>query len=293
MFRAEGYTDANAIFRSLGRRQLPESIRLDVEASAKVLTLYHRRLDERYASRSYDDEIAIPSVSEAEAEIDIRNASDALKDVHMSAFLRYIREQSLFLIGPNQPPVAVSHDIVSARRYRRRTLGLFAWDYLDPWSFTVRVQLHLNALRAAEDLQRYSVLGFELSGGSRLRMGKSLEDEIDSMRAAASVWRQLAPYEGMCLATDFPIPTSHAVLRSAYGLDPTSDGSSEASSFGLGRPRKQEDAAEAFQSRFPEGKGKFTWKEVLRILEVECGISVSEDTLKAGIRARENTEIGP
>ncbi len=61
-------------------------------------------------------------------------------------------------------------------------------------------------------------------------------------------------------------------------------GSPEPTSSQVGRPRKREALANCYRAMFPEGNRGIPWKQVLREIERQHGISGSVETLKRGLK---------
>ena len=114
---------------------------------------------------------------------------------------------------------------------------------------------------------------------------------IDRLMKMYPAYRELLPYEGMTVAIDKKHMPNESELSGWFLLDRDETEVEEKLAGGpRGRPRKQEEAAEAFEIRFPDGRGGYTWKEVTRILEEEMQIFVSIETLKSGLAASKNSE---
>lgn len=65
-------------------------------------------------------------------------------------------------------------------------------------------------------------------------------------------------------------------------------GASENASGQIGRPRKREALADCYRALFPQGNRGLPWKQVLREIELQYGISGSVETLKRGLKIEED-----
>ena len=118
-----------------------------------------------------------------------------------------------------------------------------------------------------------------------------LDDDSKFDRDIIQTAERLKPVEGMFLC----VPKRHVdenwdnhwsnILERTRRSD--ADGIfDQETSFGVGRPRKQEALVNSYNRLFPEGRGGMTWKEVIKAIEEDTGLTASVDTLRRGLAAK-------
>lgn len=261
MFREEGLMPAVSIWNLLDLHALPPDIKKVVNARAEK-------------QHSFEEEFRTSKLNDVR---DILGPNTArrreINRARVSAFRRILREHNLYLIGPGRTPVPVTFEILELKNLAD---GDVSFLLLDSMMCSVRVSHHL---RAAENI--LALAAYDREYKTSLVASYAFTWVIEQK----PLFEILLPYEGMLLAVDtLNLPTQSS-LREAHGIDESGDIDKQSI---VGRPRKQEFAARAYNKRFPNGHGAYTWPQVVKILEVEEGIKVSVQTLKNGIEAPES-----
>lgn len=204
-------------------------------------------------------------------EVDEFDMKQVLVERSIRAFWRYAVSCPLYLCGPATEPLRVSNRILD--RFGPGFVEGSKWKFLSEDYLAVHVGSLLREIQAAKVVAASP--RFRLSRVERKMFGEIIESE-----GAAS---SLAPLEGHLLCTlEGHVPDDDAVLA-AFGYEKTDTPEGQVAS-GQGRPRKVEDAADAYERQFPNGHAGYRNEEVLRRLEKEEGISVGVDTLRAAVR---------
>lgn len=111
---------------------------------------------------------------------------------------------------------------------------------------------------------------------SKLEWGRALTLRYEEKEAA--ILLQLQGW-GVCFAAD-GCPTADDLVKAQKARETEPKEGDTAS---VGRPRKREEAAEAYWSLYPQGRGNVSWKDVLKELRDQCNVDVSQDTLMRGL----------
>lgn len=188
------------------------------------------------------------------------------------AFRYYLLGQTLFLGGPDGHVVPVSRSVAGPLRPQTRRADR-RWDFLSDRFLNVDAEGKLKLVEAAKTLLAHVD---DITPSSEVR--RSLERIVEMEPAI----RGLLPFQGYCLSIKSSAVPDMDTIRMALGLR-FQGGDIQSKTTAVGRPRKIEDAADAYSNRFPNGHGGYTWKEVRAILREEGGLDVSEDTLRRAV----------
>lgn len=261
MFREEGLTPAVSIWNLLALNALPPDIKKVVNARAEE-------------QHSFEEEYRTSKLNEFRDILGPNTARQReINRARVFAFRRILREHNLYLIGPGRTPVPVTFEILELNHLAD---GDVSFLLLDLMMCSVRVSHHLRAIENIMALAAYD----QECKTSHVSLSK-----ITRVTELKPVFEVLLPHEGMLLAVDTLNLPTQSNLREAHGIDESGDIDKQII---VGRPRKQEFAARAYNKRFPNGHGAYTWLQVVKILEAEEGIKVSVQTLKNGIEAPES-----
>lgn len=206
-----------------------------------------------------------------------RDHADTLAGI---AFRSFLRRTDLFLVGPSEEVQPVQHEITQLF-WGYYPVGEIDWAYLTKATLSVDAETRVRAAEAAKFLMG-------------VPHAASTERFLDDLAASQATARSLLPFQGWALAIAEADAPDECQRRTYLGL-PAAEGELGGSKKNprKGRPRKREAAAEAYMARFPGGHGEYKWEEVLRILEVEDGILVGVETLRAGIASLTDGENIP
>jgi hypothetical protein len=218
---------------------------------------------------------------------------DAFERRISSAFLKYVLSgPRLYLIGPLGQVVPVAHTVLRTEHYyqlnrvENRHVSLFRavtsiWGerqfcFLADDTLTVSV----TEVAASAEAARH------LSGVAFFQTRPPILNALRSFGERGQIARPLLPYEGWpcCLrADDWP---KREALASLFGVELDSQEAPvvAAEPTRRGRRRKIDHAAEWYRSRFPNGHGSFTWKEVCEAARLETGLTVGTDTMRDAAR---------
>lgn len=195
-----------------------------------------------------------------------------------AAFAKFTKASRLFAVGLTAAADAVEVNAgVLDTDYEHLDRGARkVWVYVEPTYYTVNVQTGLEIVDLAKRVLRSLI---PLTAIDTRRFQVIVERE--------PLLRTLVPLQDhfICIRrADLPKENEMAFW---FNLEePALDTARETDLVAQkGRPRKQEAAVAAFQSRFPKGRGGYSWKAVLEILQEEEGVVVSGDTLKNGLKA--------
>jgi len=193
--------------------------------------------------------------------------AERMLSYEFSSYLRQRAGGTLWLVGPNEPVEVIFERIFLS--FPTKYLPYF----IDPVYFTIDAQRFFEvnaAISVVADLDR-------------LFVGKSLIAESKRLIEIEPLARTLIPYQGWSLCiVEGQLPSNDEITAR---LSAPEFGKLDIPDETTGRPRKQEIALEAYNSRFPDGHEGYGWKTVCQILQVECGISVSTDTLRRALKA--------
>lgn len=296
MFAFDGFTPAYQILHLFDFTILDES-----DQEALGLNLRIRLLEQRRRASAYEElrnasgatrpivqpEWQRATPEEAQEQVSLADLRREIRLAEFRTFRFYIRKCPVFAVGLEKGAIPLYSEILEHEvSYREENLGAARWTYLEPFHLTVDVARKLPVVEAFKALLSDQDSDHLLPKSYRRRAIDLIERE--------PAFRALLPLQGLFVAIENALIPDKAAVRRAYRLSGPNDlnvADEEQAGRPRGRPRKQEEAAIAYVERFPRGHAAFTWKEVLRILDVECGVLVSEDTLKQGLAALKNGEV--
>lgn len=280
MFVADGYTKLTDIRRQFDEDRLDFQTLIDLFCRVKTRQyLIENNLTEAYLR----NELEYPTP--AQAGIDVEDVDKMFADPEFRkhadiqcfyAFLRFTKQSKIFLAGPDSQVIPVDHTLLERASYHRGE-DFRRWRFLDNHSLTVNVEGFLKKIEALQTIMAWDDLP-RLSVNDRRNLAVLIDLEPTA--------RILLPYQGFTVCVPDSSRPDVPAIRCALSLDDV-DYRKDEKKTGRGRPRKMEEAREAFERQFPEGRKDYTWKVVLEILRVEEGLVVSEDTLRNAL----NTEF--
>lgn len=272
MFRCSGYIPAFEFAKIFVEPRLPERLRSVIWEQARRRAALDLLKEERGSSPDYTEE-------DIQSRIGLlsRGEEPDLGRLNFYALKSVLRTTPLYLCGPDEHVIKVGREILSGNgryispREEGRPFDLLSRDFL-----TVDVS-ELAELVDALDVVRRSQL---------LPMKTLMHRRASEFLSYKPLVHNLLPLQGYALSMKRDqLPATDDDILAHFGIFKKASVISEKR---IGRPRKQEQALEAYRDKFPTGDhGRYTWKEVLRILDVEYDVKVSEDTLREALRSPE------
>lgn len=274
MFRNDGYINLCRIRKTFSMVSLRGETRKDI-FTGEIYKEYRHRL-RRSGNLEALNTLSISDnrLEEAQRSVKEYEVREAVNLRIENAFRRFLYQQQLYLSGPSGNVVQVSQDVASPHGYVYGAASPEPWDYLSNKYLTVSSATKLQTIEAAKII---------LIQAGNLRIDKSTQKKLLSLVDLENGAKALLPYDGYFLAVRNDLITD---VKDVEKWVLPGKGLHEATATGQrgGRPRKLEQAAEAYVSLFPNGHNGMTWKEVRALIHSEAGLDVSVDTITRAVR---------
>lgn len=282
MFHVEGYLNAYRLRNAFKVRNLKADLRRAIVLWQKHDILRRRIITSDAYRQETDSEARKEMVSRSaltvkrlDAEVKDYEAYESMDYREETAFRTYLRDLPLFLNGPSGVLVPVTKDILSRNPGHPKNDS--GYHYLSDQHLAVCAVERLKVIEAVKVIQRQAWL---------IDPSTHVSAMFNTFLDLEAAFKSLVPFEGFYLAVKQPAAPTDEQLWDSFGFE-LAKGEDAQEAPRKGRPRKQEHARRLYLERFPDGHGSYTWPEVTRILEVEYGFIVSEDTLREAIKSRE------
>lgn len=274
MFRCKGYEPASEFRKFFAIHRLREKVRDVISEKADRQAAIELLREERGRSPDYTEE----EIQDRIGYLTAKERADMRERLNFFAFRSVLYATPLYLCGADEHVVQVGKEILSGRgRFIDEREGGRSFDLLSRDFLTVDVSELAELINALELVQRSKFLAMNM-------MNRRASEFI----SYKPIVQNLLPLQGYALSMKKDqLPETDDEILGHFGVFKKDSAISQTR---IGRPRKQEQALEAYLDRFPNGHEGYAWKQVLRILEDECGVKVSQDTLSAALKSHEEDD---
>jgi len=269
MFIAEGFSSLGHVRQMMTHYRLPPD-RLDLlrkKVARKIVILNLERGET--GMRTIPDDVEMETLI---SKVDKYDVDRQIIGYLPGAVRNYARTVPLYLCGPNSPALVVGKSIlkINVRGQEEREFVFLS------------NSLHVDV----SDLEK-TIEAAKILLGGRIEVPKMFHHRLSRIIDLEPECRVLRPFDGYTLCVENSCLPSEKQIQEAYGVSKDEKAPDDAKVPNLGRPRKKEAAVAAYDDCYPEGHDGYSWPEVVKRLRVEAGVIVSADTLKAGLRERE------
>lgn len=231
---------------ALGLARLSEDISLDAEDYAKI--------------------------EEMMAGVDLRGA---LRERAHDVISRFIKETPLFAFRPGIGIERLSHKYFQTLAPSPATEIFFpgtpSGSPINLRDGVIQAQKAMDVSRAAKTLLQH---GYSF--------GEEADKSLSLLSRAEHLAMSLLPLEGALIMLELKNLPSKGDARRMLGIKEQKEVVDDTGP-NIGRPSKRQEVLQAYERLFPNGRGPSTWKEVMRKIEDETGISADFKTLKRAI----------